>query len=594
MTRLSSEDAKTLPIFKVWADGGKHPPVALDKPVCVIGRNEVGVNLPLHSPQVSKLHALVVRTQHKVYVRDLASRNGVQRNGAPVQEVGLSDEDVLRIGSYTLRCSSGFGHAPEEDPDDTGAGAATADAPTLPAAKLVATNGMSYAFPSTHQTLLIGSREGCEVRLDDELVAPVHAILFEMDGKRYVRDLGAPGGTHLNDKSIHQSELNPGDTLRVGNVTLVYALVDPTREESPALDPIGISDSLMAPSINLGDSVTDPNVVTADSMILPEITMEDSTTPTSEVSSKRPASPISEYDFDVAEPDPRRESTFHGEVIADRPAQPELPPLADSVDGGEDAVTADAVQADVAPTVNDDSMIPMAGPFHDKIIEDHLVHEDDVLEQSHGPVRAVDDEGTRAGVAAPAGGDATGGATKGMSGVPADNGARSVPDRPPETRATVEAMGPDAEDDDAPPSHAPMVAGVEAPAVPVVSEAQQATPAVSEAQGEAAEAAITQLVEEVTEQVAQVSEKVELVAAKVERVAAKMSEVTKDVSEVAETAGALQEVWTEYRSGGETADLPGTSENSSKGETDGAGKRDPGHISPEKPKGNAAEPLRKT
>jgi uncharacterized phage infection (PIP) family protein YhgE len=116
-----------------------------------------------------------------------------------------------------------------------------------------------------------------------------------------------------------------------------------------------------------------------------------------------------------------------------------------------------------------------------------------------------------------------------------------------------------------------------------------AAPAVSEAQSEAAEAAITQLVEEVTEQVAQVSEKVDLVAAKVERVAAKMSEVTKDVSEVAQTAGELQEVWTEYRSGGESADHPGTSENSSKGQQDGTGKRNPERISPAKPTGNAAQ-----
>jgi pSer/pThr/pTyr-binding forkhead associated (FHA) protein len=592
MTRLSSEDAKTLPIFKVWADGGTHPPVALDKPVCVIGRNEVGVNLPLHSPQVSKLHALVVRTQRKVYVRDLASRNGVQRNGAPVQEVGLSDEDVLRIGSYTLRCASGFGHAPDPDPDDTGAGAAAIDAPTLPAAELVATNGLTYEFPSTHQTLLIGSREGCEVRLDDELVAPVHAILFEMDGKRYVRDLGAPGGTYLNDASIHQSELNPGDTLRVGNVTLVYALVDPTQEEAPAsLDPIGISDSLMAPSINLGDSVVDPNVVTADSMILPEITMEDSTTPAPAESSKRPASPISEYDFDVAEPDPRRESTFHGEVIADRPMRPELPPIAARDAVGEDDVKADAAQPDVAPTVNDDSRIPMAAPFHDKIIEDHLVHEDDLLEQSRGPMPAVDDvEGTRADVAAPASGDAT----KDSPDVPADNGAKTVPEKPPEKRATVEAIGPAAEDVDAlPPTAAAIVAGVEAPAAPAVSEAQ-ATPAVSEVQSEAAEATITQLVEEVTEQVAHVSEKVELVAAKVERVAAKMSEVTKDVSEVAQTAGELQEVWTVYRSGGEAADHPGTSENSSKGQKDSTDKSNPERVSPAKPMGNAAEAERET
>src|SRR5688572_1828374 len=168
MTRLSSEDAKTLPIFKVWADGGKHPPVALDKPVCVIGRNEVGVNLPLHAPQVSKLHAVVVRTQRKVYLRDLASRNGVQRNGEPVQEVGLSDEDVIRIGAYTLRCSSGFGQAEGAslDKTDTSRGSRTSDEPAPPAAELVATNGMSYGFPSDHQTLLIGHRDGCEVQLD--------------------------------------------------------------------------------------------------------------------------------------------------------------------------------------------------------------------------------------------------------------------------------------------------------------------------------------------------------------------------------------------------------------------------------------------
>src|SRR5689334_9144599 len=102
--QLSNQAKQFLPIFKVWADEGAHPPVKLDRPVCVIGRREGGVNLPLHSPQVSKLHALVVRDKEQVYLRDLASTNGVQRNGAPVQEVGLSDEDVIRIGSYTLQC----------------------------------------------------------------------------------------------------------------------------------------------------------------------------------------------------------------------------------------------------------------------------------------------------------------------------------------------------------------------------------------------------------------------------------------------------------------------------------------------------------
>ena len=548
MSRLSTDEAKTLPIFKVWADGGKHPPVALDKPVCVIGRNEVGVNLPLHAPQVSKLHAVVVRTQRKVYVRDLASRNGVQRNGAPVQEVGLSDEDVLRIGSYTLRCSSGFGRASEADPDDTGAGAASL-ASTLPAAELVATNGQSYAFPTTHQTLLIGSRQGCEVLLDEEdRVAPVHAILFEMDGKRYVRELGAPGGTYLNDRPIHQAELTPGDALRVGNVTLTYALIDPLQDDVPSLDPIGISDSLSAPSISLVDSTAtepestaastpavDPSVATADSMILPEITMEDSTAP-APAGSARPERPISEYDFDVVESDPSRESTFHGEVLGARPVRPELPPVV----AGTEADKAEAKEPQVAaapPAANADSAIPMTGPFHDKIIEDHLAHDEHDPEQTGG--------------AMPMAGDAGGAKT----GVPAAAANEPKPqekpaEKPPEKRATIEAIGPEAEAETAAPPPPPQVPGVEAPAAAAVADVQN----------EAVQEEITQLVAEVNEQVAQVSEKVEIVAAKVERVTAKMNEVTREVSDVAETAGALQEAWSEFQ-GGESEPLPGTSEN---------------------------------
>src|ERR1700759_4068399 len=113
--QLSEQQWSSLPIFKVIADdpsrsggmGGKQTSVALDRAVCVIGRQE-HANLPLPSPKVSKIHALVVCEKRRVYLRDLASTNGVELNGEPVQETGLSDADVVRIGSYTLRCKSGF------------------------------------------------------------------------------------------------------------------------------------------------------------------------------------------------------------------------------------------------------------------------------------------------------------------------------------------------------------------------------------------------------------------------------------------------------------------------------------------------------
>src|SRR5207253_456653 len=49
---------QTLPLFRVYADQGSHPPVALNRPVCVIGR-DYDANLPRESPQVSRHHALI-------------------------------------------------------------------------------------------------------------------------------------------------------------------------------------------------------------------------------------------------------------------------------------------------------------------------------------------------------------------------------------------------------------------------------------------------------------------------------------------------------------------------------------------------------
>ncbi len=521
MPALSKEVARFLPIFKVWADDGSHPSVALDKSVCVIGRREVGVNLPLHAPQVSKLHAVVVRTQHQVYVRDLASRNGVQRNGAPVQEVGLSDEDVLRIGSYTLRCLSGFGDAAGDGAmEDSGAaGAGLADVKPPPSAKLIGPDGATYPFPVGRHTVLIGHREGCEVRLeDDQDIAPVHAIVFEIDGARFVRDLGAPSGTFLNHQPVHQSGLSPGDEIRIGRVTLRYALADAAADsgtaggeiddevaadevddavnadaaadvdEAAALEALGVDDS--APGIDLVDSAASLGIGAGDSVTLPEITMEDSRTPAAAPPDKA-GSPISEYDFDVIDIDPRGQSTFAGEVVraevagaganpvtADdaKPARPQLPPVT------------------TTPQRSlDDSAIPIAGSFHDRIIDDHLPEE--AANDSHDAAAARSPEPLAASPSLPAN--------------PALESSGSA--------VSPEAAAPEAE----PPAE----------------------------DGAAVQAMITQLVEEVTERVGQVAEKVEMVAAKVERVAAKMTEVAKDVSEVAETAGTLQEVWSDFRDG---------------------------------------------
>ena len=126
--------------------------MTLDLPVCIVGRHG-NSHLSLPAPQVSKLHALLVREKHRVYVRDLASTNGVEVNGDAVRERALRDADVLRIGAYTLQCEAGFTDEVKDQEDDPDA--------ELPPAEL-RSKDKSFPIPPGRHTLLIGRRPGCE------------------------------------------------------------------------------------------------------------------------------------------------------------------------------------------------------------------------------------------------------------------------------------------------------------------------------------------------------------------------------------------------------------------------------------------------
>lgn len=72
-------------------DGEK--PIKLDKPILLIGRNpECDVVLTV-SRKVSRIHCFVACVGHRIYVRDLASTNGVWVNGHRVER-----EQRVRIG----------------------------------------------------------------------------------------------------------------------------------------------------------------------------------------------------------------------------------------------------------------------------------------------------------------------------------------------------------------------------------------------------------------------------------------------------------------------------------------------------------------
>ena len=63
---------------------------------------------------------------------------------------------------------------------------------------------------------VIGSEDGCEIRIDSETIAPRHAELNIADGEITLRLLEEGGEVHLNGESVRTARLASGDEIRIG------------------------------------------------------------------------------------------------------------------------------------------------------------------------------------------------------------------------------------------------------------------------------------------------------------------------------------------------------------------------------------------
>jgi len=197
------------PILKPDDPARDAPAVRLNRTSCVVG-DRSRVHLPLPSPMVSRAHALIVVDSDEVYIRDLASRNKLFVNGAPVREVALKAADLLEIGPYRFRCWAGFN------------GSATGNDDEAALAGRLTFAGSGRTHPIQSRTLLIGRRAECDLTLTLQTVSRVHAIIFVRGGRHFVRDLNSKAGTLVNGEKIREVELSNGDELRIAAFTLRY------------------------------------------------------------------------------------------------------------------------------------------------------------------------------------------------------------------------------------------------------------------------------------------------------------------------------------------------------------------------------------
>jgi len=64
---------------------------------------------------------------------------------------------------------------------------------------------------------VIGSRFDCELRVESEGIAPLHAEIVDEDGKLFLTNLDTSAETLLNGETVSQAALSSGDEIRIAS-----------------------------------------------------------------------------------------------------------------------------------------------------------------------------------------------------------------------------------------------------------------------------------------------------------------------------------------------------------------------------------------
>ncbi|GEM_PF-1299701 len=70
--------------------------------------------------------------------------------------------------------------------------------------------------------LFLGKGEGCQIKLPDESLEKMHASVRLKEGTLSVTDLDTSSGTFVNDTPVTRTELQDGDTVKVGESTMRF------------------------------------------------------------------------------------------------------------------------------------------------------------------------------------------------------------------------------------------------------------------------------------------------------------------------------------------------------------------------------------
>jgi hypothetical protein len=123
---------------------------------------------------------------------------------------------------------------------------------------------ISYQSGTTHEVDLpgrlcvVGRDPGCDIVLNDAKCSRRHAVVEDSSEGVVVRDSGSANGIYHNGKKVERAPLRPGDTVRMGDVTLRLL---PEMGETVIVGPEGLEEAFAGGPSQLGGDTGDQPVL---------------------------------------------------------------------------------------------------------------------------------------------------------------------------------------------------------------------------------------------------------------------------------------------------------------------------------------------
>jgi len=198
----------------------------------VVGRAQIS-DIVIEDGRISRAHVCLECTPDSCTLKDLGSANGSWVNGQRVMEVRLNHGDSIRVGDSLLQ----FQIPPEEPSPELSATRIASDLdqseaePASLAVEVTNTRDPRLVIHTASGTSEVSLKNGVakigrdprnEVVLNTAEASRRHAVVERRGDSFYVRDFNSTNGTWVRGQRVSEQALEDGDTIRIGNVRMVF------------------------------------------------------------------------------------------------------------------------------------------------------------------------------------------------------------------------------------------------------------------------------------------------------------------------------------------------------------------------------------